>query len=113
MHARSRPSTLIAIGLVALACTACGRRGALQPPDAGAPVERSSGSAPASARALPQSVGLGNGTAAPDPDAVREGDEVATAATPAVGVDVPVKTTRGARRGYTIPKQPFILDPIL
>lgn len=102
-----------ALGLLALSCAACGRRGSLEPPDAG-PSERNAVSqGPASSRALPQGVGLGGGSAAPDPDAVRDGDEVAASAT-APGLDsAPVRTSRGAKRGYTIPKQPFLLDPIL
>lgn len=99
-----RLTILVAVGLFALGCTACGRRGALEPADA---------QGPASARTLPRSVGLGNGTAGPDPVAVQEGDEVAVSAVPATGDAVPVKTSRGAKRGYTVPKEPFFLDPLL
>ncbi|MDO9427188.1 MAG: hypothetical protein Q7T93_10180, partial [Methylobacterium sp.] len=68
---------------------------------------------PASPRALPQSVGLGGGAATPDPDAVRAGDELDAAAVPGVGLEAPILTSRGAKRGYVVPKQPFFLDPLL
>ncbi len=116
--ARSAPKRLIALGvcltMVALAAGGCGRRGKLEPPS-GATAERGSApSAPASARSLPTSVGVASGTAAPDPDAVRDGDELPLSATPAgVENNAPVQTGRGARKGFTIPKGPFILDPIL
>lgn len=102
-----------ALGLLVLSCAACGRRGALEPPDAGSSDRNTVSQGPASSRALPQGVGLGGGSVAPDPEAVRDGDEVSAAAT-APGLDSsPVKTSRGGKRGYTIPKQPFLLDPIL
>lgn len=111
------PRTLIAIGLgvglIALACGGCGRRGALEPPGAATQERSASAQTPASARALPTSVGLGGGSTAPDPDAVRDGEELAVSATPAGGDGAPVTTSKGAKRGYTIPKGPFILDPIL
>ncbi|GJD95242.1 hypothetical protein [Methylobacterium iners] len=112
MLPRSLSLTLAALGLVALTCSACGRRGGLQPPDGEATVSPTA-SAPASARQLPRSVGLGGGTAAPDPAAVQDGDELPASAVAAGGTDAPVTTTRGAKRGYTIPKQPFFLDPLL
>lgn len=109
LPARRLPAlTLMAIAVVALSCAGCGRRGGLQPPDAGT----ADAPSPASARGLPQGVGLG-GQAQPDPEAVREGDELAEAATPAGIGGAPLRTSKGAKRGYTIPKQPFILDPIL
>lgn len=102
MPARRLPAaTLIAVAVVSLACVGCGRRGGLQPPE--------SAPAPSAAR---QGVGLGTQAAA-DPEAVREGDELAEAATPAGNAGVPLRTSKGAKRGYTIPKQPFILDPLL
>lgn len=110
-----RLSLLIALGL-ALACTACGRRGALEPP--GTPVSEtapvSRPGTPASARSLPNStVSAVDRGAAPDPDAVQAGDELSAAAVPAGGDGVPVTTSRGSKRGYKVPKEPFILDPIL
>ncbi len=113
----SRLSALIAIGLVALACTACGRRGGLEPPGTAsanvAPAAARPGTL-ASPRALPTtSVGVGDRAAAPDPDAVQAGDELSPAAIPPSADGVPVTTSRGAKRGYRVPKEPFILDAIL
>ncbi|WP_336485539.1 LPS translocon maturation chaperone LptM [Methylobacterium nigriterrae] len=106
---------LAAAGLVALAVSACGRRGSLEPPNAS--TKTTAGTAgpqgPASSRSLPDSVGLGGGAPSPDPAAVRAGDELPLSAIPPFGTDAPVQTERGAKRGYTIPKQPFLLDSIL
>ena len=116
MPARSaRLSILIALGLT-LACTACGRRGSLEPPGAAlsetAPGTRPG--VPASARSLPGStVSVGDRGAAPDPEAVQAGDELSAAAIPAGGDGVPVTTSRGSKRGYRVPREPFILDSIL
>ncbi|KAB1081240.1 LPS translocon maturation chaperone LptM [Methylobacterium soli] len=118
---------LAAAGLVALAVSACGRRGSLEPPDTRADAGpragvRASGTgsaiggatvAAAGGRTLPTSVGLGGGSAAPDPAAVQAGDELPLSAIPPSGTEAPVLTERGAKRGYTVPKQPFFLDPIL
>ncbi len=108
---------LAAIGL-ALTVSACGRRGALE-----APVARpgpgtggtasASTSATASPRQLPDSIGLGGGSATPDPDAVRAGDELSLSAVAPGGSEAPIETSRGAKRGYRVPKAPFILDPLL
>ncbi|HEX8416466.1 MAG TPA: hypothetical protein VF641_02580 [Methylobacterium sp.] len=112
MPAPSRSLTIVAVaGLVALACSGCGRRGSLQPPETSS-VAGPVAQAPASARTLPRSIGPG-GTAAADPVAVQDGDELPASAVPVSGTEVPVTTTRGAKRGYTVPKQPFFLDPLL
>ncbi|NEU14008.1 hypothetical protein G3T14_18000 [Methylobacterium sp. BTF04] len=110
----SHLTTIAALALVALAASACGRRGGLEAPSA-VKTEKSAATAPvtASPRVLPQTIGLGGGAAAPDPDAVRDGDELDPQAVPGSGTEAPIKTSRGARRGYTVPKQPFILDPLL
>lgn len=117
MFLRSRSlSTIAVIGFIALAASACGRRGALEPPpgtEAARTAPRTGLAGVASPRALPQSIGLGGGTAAPEPEAVRAGDELDVLAVPGSGAEAPVKTTRGAKRGYVIPKQPFLLDPLL
>ncbi|WP_457105864.1 hypothetical protein [Methylobacterium sp. P5_C11] len=101
-------------GLVALAASACGRRGGLEPPQATAPATAKPVSdAVGGRRTLPVSVGLGGGAPEPDAASVRAGDELSAAAVPPGGTDAPVETSRGARRGYRVPKEPFILDPLL
>lgn len=112
----SKPALkLLAVsGLVALAVSACGRRGALEPPQTAAPAAApASGGAATGRRTLPVSVGLGGGAPEPDATSVRAGDELSVAAVPPGGTDAPVETSRGARRGYRVPKEPFILDPLL
>jgi predicted small lipoprotein YifL len=113
MSPRSALKILAAAGLAALAASACGRRGALEPPQAAAPTVAGPAQAVAGARTLPDGVGLGGGRAEPDPAAVRAGDELSVAAVPPSGTEAPVQTGRGAKRGYRIPKDPFILDPLL
>ena len=74
--------TAFVAGVLVLGLSACGRRGALEPPpDPSAPKAQQNASSPAPDEALPSPVG-----------------------TP---------RSKTARRGYTIPKKPFILDPIL
>ncbi len=105
---------LAAAGLAALTVSACGRRGALEPPQTAAPVGGAQASAATNgSRSLPDGIGLGGGTAPPEAEAVRAGDELPLAAVPPSGTEAPVETSRGARRGYRIPKEPFILDPLL
>lgn len=93
---RSRLTLLVALGCIALAGSGCGRRGALQaPPDASTAVR---------------------GPAVADPTAVADGDDLDPTAILGTGqplVDPPVQTSRGVKRGYVIPKKPFILDPLL
>jgi predicted small lipoprotein YifL len=73
--------TVLMMGVLILGLTACGRRGALEPPpDPKAAEAQASAGASASQGALPSPVGT------------------------------PRKTTN---RPITIPKTPFILDPIL
>lgn len=103
MPSRSRSlPILVALGLVALAVSACGRRGSLEaPPDGAAPRQTSS-------RALPAAAA----TVAPS-SAVQDGDELPPSAVTEGGTGAPLTTTKGAKRGYVIPKDPFILDPLL
>ncbi|MGV7031589.1 lipoprotein [Methylobacterium symbioticum] len=111
-----RVLTLLAAAGLALAVSACGRRGALEAPQASAPQRMSTAPGPgttASPRQLPGSVGLGGGSTTPDSDAVQAGDELAVSATPPAGTEAPIETSRGAKRGFRIPKDPFILDPLL
>ena len=102
MPPRSRHlTTLAAFGFVALAVSACGRRGSLEAPPDGAAVR------PSNSRALAA------GVATPASTAVQDGDELSPAAVAGGGFDTPLTTSRGAKRGYVIPKDPFILDPLL
>ena len=108
--------TLIAVGLAALVLAGCGRRGSLEPPGASAASGGGTGSprTAVSARNLPQSVSAASESAAVDPDAVRDGDELSpVAVAPGADAAAPVQTARGAKRRYVVPKQPFILDPLL
>jgi predicted small lipoprotein YifL len=96
-RSRSLP-ILAALGLVALAATACGRRGSLEPPPDGAAAPRQTSSRP-----LP---------AAPS-SPIQDGDELSPSAVVESGTGAPLTTTKGAKRGYVIPKDPFLLDPLL
>jgi predicted small lipoprotein YifL len=80
---------LLTAVLLALSLAACGRRGPLE-----APPEAAAVSAQPRAQAR----------AASDDD----GEEVADATLPS-----PVPTPRRRSRAYTIPKEPFVLDPLL
>ena len=74
--------TVLIAGLLVLGLSACGRRGALEPPpDASAQAAETQQQATTSDATLPSPVG-----------------------TPRSG---------SARRGYTVPNKPFILDPLL
>jgi predicted small lipoprotein YifL len=74
--------TVLVAGLLVLGLSACGRRGALEPPpDATAQAAETQQQATTSDATLPSPVG-----------------------TPRSG---------SARRGYTVPNKPFILDPLL
>ncbi len=44
---------------------------------------------------------------------MRAGDELPSSAVPPAGTEAPIQTSKGAKRGYRIPKEPFILDPLL
>jgi predicted small lipoprotein YifL len=87
--------TLVLAAAVALALAACGRRGPPEaPPDASVPQQRTTAVGPG-----PTGAGV---------DTVDDGEEEVVA--------TPVPTPRPARngrRGYTIPQDPFILDPLL
>ncbi|QFU15352.1 LPS translocon maturation chaperone LptM [Microvirga thermotolerans] len=74
------PRIALIAGLLAVGLSACGRRGALEPP--------------------------------PDPSAPQQ---KASQATPEGALPSPVGTTgsKTPNRGFTIPKDRFILDPIL
>ncbi len=88
----SRPLLILAIALMATGLSACGRRGPLEPP----PV--ASGGAPVVPAAQPQDED--------DADANSPMDAIPSVAPPP-------SQDRASRRGFTVPKRPFILDPLL
>ncbi len=82
------PCRLVLVaGVLAFGLTACGRRGALEPPPAAAVP---AGATQARAEAEDETPDTLLPSPAPAPS-----------------------TARQQRRGYTIPKDPFILDPLL
>jgi predicted small lipoprotein YifL len=97
----------LAASVLALGLAGCGRRGPLEPPpDAAAAPARQVAArpVPASPATLPQ-----QGTLDTPDDETDEQEQV-------VQNVVPTPAAPGSRkrsRGYTIPKEPFILDPLL
>ena len=98
----------LAASILTLGLSGCGRRGPLEaPPAAGAPAAARQVAArpvPASPATLPQ-----QGTLDTPEDETDEQEQV-------VQNVVPTPAAPGSRkrnRGYTIPKEPFILDPLL
>jgi predicted small lipoprotein YifL len=100
-------SILIA-GAVLIALAACGRRGALEaPPDTSATPPGPPSQASRTARpGRPDTETVPAATAADDEDT--EESEIAQQIVP-----TPVPTNRRRSRSYTIPKEPFLLDPLL
>ncbi len=100
------PSPLRALAvasLLVLALGACGRRGALEaPPDPRAPAAPAAASANAGGAPAPRSA---DGISAGE-DVTDDGDE--RGAIPSV-----IPAPRRRARNITIPKEPFILDPLL
>jgi predicted small lipoprotein YifL len=92
------PRAVMVAGLIVLTLAACGRRGALE-----APPDPSAAQKPAAKQAAAQP-----GSQATGPGQTDEEEADST-------VPSPVGTPRrsNAKRGYVIPKEPFILDPIL
>jgi predicted small lipoprotein YifL len=99
------PRAVMVAGVIVLALAACGRRGALE-----APPDPSAAQKPAAKQAAAQP---GSQTAQPGSQAAGPGqtDEEEADSTLPSPVGTPRK--RNAKRGYVIPKEPFILDPIL
>lgn len=95
-------AALLALGLIAVAAGGCGRRSALLAPNSEAAIKERNASAKAD--------GAATGTQTAE-DASDDRDEVSQAGTAATST--PLQTSKGARRGYSVPKQPFFLDPIL
>ena len=82
---------LVLAGALLVALSACGRRGALEPPPRAA---------------LPTGTG--------QVQAQAEGAESEVPETILPGVSpTPLASARQQKRGFTIPKDPFILDPLL
>ena len=81
---------LLIAGLIVLSLAACGRRGAPEAPLTAAELAA-------------QQQGQQRQAAAADDDDDEAGNAVMT----------PVPTARRRSRAYTIPKEPFILDPLL
>jgi predicted small lipoprotein YifL len=117
--------TLAAASLIALALAACGRRGPLEaPPDAtAAGAQRQSQGGPAGGLASRPAGGAvaGQTEIPPVAEARRsEGtppvpDEDDEDELPSNIAPTPIPTAKpgGRKRGVTIPKDPFILDPLL
>ena len=95
----------LTVGLFAAALGACGRRGPLEAP----PDPTVQAAAPRGVRGAPATQvtlqGQGANPAA-DTDDEEEAPSVVTS-------PVPTPPTRARRRGYVVPKEPFILDPLL
>jgi predicted small lipoprotein YifL len=104
----------LAASLLALGLSGCGRRGPLEaPPDAPPPR-----AAPAAARqaaraaaAQPPSIVTQPGSVTLDTPEDETDEEETASSLVAPPTPTPVPRKRG--RGYTIPKEPFILDPLL
>ena len=121
---------LLAAGLVALALTACGRRGALEPPPDPAAVaaqkqreeqrrQRQSGARPGAASAGGVTVGqtelqpLGQTSRLEGDNPPPEDDNDLPSILPSPAPSPATSAGGGRKRGYVIPKEPFILDPLL
>ena len=108
--------------LVACALSGCGRRGPLEPPEAAASSAPAPASGPADSRLRRSRTTTGqaaspNSTLTTRPAAVVE-DTPEDETTPPDGDDVlasvnPSPTPRRRLRAYTVPKDPFVLDPLL
>ena len=102
--------TILIAGLVTLALAGCGRRGALEPPPG--PVVQAPPSAREARRPLgaaPTAISLQGQGASPGNDAVEEEDQASAIPSP---LPAP-PPTRTRNRGYVVPKEPFVLDPLL
>ncbi|HEX8665565.1 MAG TPA: lipoprotein [Beijerinckiaceae bacterium] len=113
--------TLAAASLIALALAACGRRGPLEaPPDAstaaaqrqrqgGPAMANPTGAAVAGQTEIPAVAQARRSEATPPAPDEDDADELPSNIAP-----TPIPTpSAGRKRGVTIPKEPFILDPLL
>ncbi len=103
--------TILIAGVLTLALAGCGRRGALEPPPdpvvQAPPGSRDVRRAPAGA--APSQISLQGQGASPGNEAVEEDEEVSVVPSP---IPVPPPTRR-RKGGYVVPKEPFVLDPLL
>ena len=111
--------TLMAASLIGLALTACGRRGPLEaPPDASAAAaqrpaglaSRPAGGAVAGQTEIPPAAQARRSEATPPVPNEDDEDELPSNIAP---TPIPTPKPGGRKRGVTIPKDPFILDPLL
>lgn len=106
--------TLVTASLLVLALAACGRRGPLE-----APLDPAAAAAQKQKEELrrkrqgaattPSAGAVVAGQAALAPVPEDDGDEALQSNI----APIPTPTSKGGRRGYVIPKDPFILDPLL
>jgi predicted small lipoprotein YifL len=89
---------VLVAGLVALALAACGRRGQPEPP-------------PDPSVSAAQRQTANQSLPSAQPTQAAEGEEAETETF--VPTANPTPQRRGARRGFVIPKEPFVLDPLL
>ncbi len=89
---------VLVAGLVALALAACGRRGQPEPP-------------PDPSVSAAQRQAAGQSLPSAQPTQAADGEEAETETF--VPTANPTPQRRGARRGFVIPKEPFVLDPLL
>ena len=101
--------------LLVLALSACGRRGRLEaPPDPNADAAEQQRQAERE-RLKGQRAGGGAAIAAPapSPNVQSDDDEEEEEVWGPSIAPTPAPRSKTPRRGYTIPKEPFILDPLL
>ncbi len=107
--------------LVACALSGCGRRGPLEPPEAAASSAPAPTSGPADSRLRRSRTTTGQATAPTStlttrPAAVVEDtpeDELDENETIQSVIPTPNPTPRKRNRNYVVPKEPFVLDPLL
>lgn len=97
------PRAMLVAVLLVLGLSACGRRGALE-----APPDPSTAAKPAASQSSAKAAGGDAGGPAAGPGQTEEEEADGTLPSP---VGTPRRSN--AKRGYVIPKEPFILDPIL
>jgi predicted small lipoprotein YifL len=105
--------SLVLMALLVLALSACGRRGRLEaPPDPIAVAAEQQRQAERD-RLKAQKGKQGAASEGPLRAGQAEDDDDDEEATGPVIAPTPAPRTKTPRRGYTVPKEPFILDPLL